>query len=97
MADDAVFCQACGQAVATPAPAVANPGRSDSGKVSALWWFFPIFFGVLGGALSYVAARDQNFKTARRMLILGIIMTPLVMLFAAATIMALASTTPATP
>jgi len=76
MADDAVFCQACGHAVGSPTQATASPPPASSGKVSAWWWFLPILFGFLGGAVSYVAARDSNRKTGRHMLILGVIMTP---------------------
>ena len=96
MADDAVFCQACGHSAAGPAQAAGGPSPASLGKVSVWWWLLPIFFAVLGGAVSYLAARDSNMKTAKRMLILGVVMTPidffLLLVFGAALITAI--TTP---
>ena len=78
MADDAVFCQACGHAVSSPAQGAVAPQAGSSGRVSPWWWLLPIFFAVLGGSISYVANRGQNWKMARWMLILGLIMTPVI-------------------
>lgn len=83
IADDAVYCQSCGHSVAGPVQATSGPRPEGSVKVSPLWWYLPIFFAVLGGAVSYLAARERNFKTARAMLMLGLVMSPVVYLLLA--------------
>ena len=76
IAEDAPFCQSCGQPTNVPAqPRGASYTRPTTG-VSPWWWLLPICFAVLGGAVSYLAARELNLKTAKRMLILGVVMTP---------------------
>ena len=94
MADDAVFCQACGHSNAAPAQAMGSVRTGGSSRANALWWLLPVFFGVLGGAVSYLAVRDQNLKIARWMLVLGAVLTPLLILIVPAAIVTIGTPAP---
>jgi len=53
-----------------------------------------VFFGVLGGAVSYLAVRDQNLKIARWMLVLGAVLTPFLILIVPAAIVTIGTPAP---
>ncbi len=59
--------------------------------MSKLWWLLPIFFTILGGVVAYVANRGTSPKTARHMLILGIVIIPLfiILVFASVAVVGL--------
>jgi uncharacterized membrane protein len=44
-------------------------------KPSKLWYLLPIFFGILGGIAGYLATRGEDRKFAKKLIIIGIIMT----------------------
>ncbi|GIU72102.1 MAG: hypothetical protein KatS3mg003_1581 [Candidatus Nitrosocaldaceae archaeon] len=44
-------------------------------KRSVLWYLLPIFLGIIGGAIGYFAIRHDDPTMAKRMLILGIIVS----------------------
>jgi predicted nucleic acid-binding Zn ribbon protein len=73
------FCPNCGKEIQADATFCSNCGhnlKQVAQKVSKLWWLLPIFFTIIGGILAYVANRERNSKTARTMLILGIVLVP---------------------
>ena len=51
-------------------------------KVTSTWWLLPILFSWLGGIIAYFCVRDRDRRMAKRMLIVGIILTviPLVVI-----------------
>ena len=49
-------------------------GTSRS-KPSRLWYLLPIFFGIVGGIATYLLVQDKDKKFARKLLIVGIILT----------------------
>jgi cobalamin biosynthesis protein CobD/CbiB len=42
-------------------------------KVAPWWWILPVVLTWLGGAIAFLALRKKNFKTARNMLIFGVV------------------------
>jgi uncharacterized Tic20 family protein len=40
--------------------------------VSGAWWLLPILLGWLGGFIAWIVNKDNDPKTARNMLIVGI-------------------------
>jgi H+/Cl- antiporter ClcA len=44
-------------------------------KLSKWWYLLPIFFGILGGIAAYLLLQDKDKKFAKRLIIIGIIMT----------------------
>jgi len=42
---------------------------------TALLYLVPIFFGILGGVLMYIAVKDTNMKMANNGVIVGVILT----------------------
>ena len=50
---------------------VAKPAE----PVSGWWWLIPFFLAWIGGLINYFVLKDRNRKTARNMLIFGIIWT----------------------
>jgi len=45
------------------------------GKVSKAWYLVPLFFGILGGIIGYFAVKSRDKKTAKNLLIFGILWT----------------------
>ena len=43
-------------------------------ELSAKWWLLPICLSIFGGVIAYLANRHRNSKTAKRQLLLGIIL-----------------------
>jgi hypothetical protein len=46
---------------------------SEVRRVSRLWYFVPIIFGILGGLASYFLVRDRDKKFASKLLMIGVI------------------------
>ncbi|RMF31786.1 MAG: hypothetical protein D6752_01455 [Candidatus Nitrosothermus koennekii] len=44
-------------------------------KRSVLWYLLPIFLGIIGGVIGYFAVRHDDPTMAKRMLIIGIIVS----------------------
>ena len=44
---------------------------------SKAWFLLPIFLGIIGGAIAWAAVRGRNPPRARKMLVLGAIITAL--------------------
>ncbi|RLF07455.1 MAG: hypothetical protein DRJ64_02965 [Thermoprotei archaeon] len=44
-------------------------------KVSKIYYLLPIFLGILGGIAGYLLVEDRDKKFAKRLIIIGIIMT----------------------
>jgi hypothetical protein len=42
-------------------------------RLSKIWYLIPLFFGTLGGILSYLLVRDNDRKFAKKLLMIGII------------------------
>jgi len=43
-------------------------------KPSRLWYLAPIFLGIIGGLVAYIAIKDEDKKMAKKMLIIGLVM-----------------------
>lgn len=43
--------------------------------VSGWWWLVPFFLAWIGGLIAYFALKNRNEKTAKNMLIFGIVWT----------------------
>jgi len=65
-------------------PAGAAPGWQQGGwsrpapaarPVNGAWWLLPILLGWLGGLIAWLVNRDADEKTARSMLIVGIVIS----------------------
>jgi uncharacterized membrane protein len=52
-------------------------------RVSVLWWLLPLFFGILGGIVAYFAVKKRNPKTAKKLLLFGVVMTIITVIVAA--------------
>ena len=48
------------------------PERTDT-QVSGFWWVVAIAFGIIGGVVAWAATRRQDPRTARNLLIAGVI------------------------
>lgn len=46
-----------------------------SESVSGWWWLLPIFMAWVGGLITYVVFKDRNARAAKKMLVLGIVMS----------------------
>ena len=49
-----------------------SPKRTDT-QISGFWWIVPIAFGIIGGLVAWAATRRQDPRTARNLLIAGVI------------------------
>lgn len=70
------FCSNCGGEIDIKAKICPKCGVEQPivpGKVSNWWYLVPIFFGIIGGLIAWIANRDRNPKKAFRFLIIGII------------------------
>jgi cytochrome bd-type quinol oxidase subunit 1 len=47
----------------------------ESGRPSGLWYLIPILFGILGGIAAYLMLKDRDKDFAKKLLIVGIVMT----------------------
>lgn len=63
-------------------------------EVSSIWYLVPLFFGLLGGIVAYVAIKDDDPDKASNCLALGIGITILGTLIMFAYVRALLSSTP---
>jgi MFS family permease len=74
---NAVFCANCGN----PVPAFVTPILPKSPPVktarhvSAAWWLLPLFLGVLGGLIAFLAVMKRNVRTGINLFLFGIIIT----------------------
>jgi hypothetical protein len=59
------------------APGVGIPRR----RVSGAWWLLPIFMGWLGGLIAWLVNKDIEPRTARAMLITGIVISLVLLVF----------------
>ena len=78
------FCSGCGTPVPVAYPAApyyTQPAFEPAAvaplykKVSGAWWLLPIFLGVLGGLIAFLAVIKRKPGMAIAMLILGIVLT----------------------
>lgn len=56
-------------------PPQAAPEPRQPNAVAGWWWAVAVIFAFVGGVVAYFANRDVDPKTARNMLIVGIVMT----------------------
>jgi len=54
---------------------MAEEFGSSQKKPSRLWYLLPIFFGIVGGIAAYLLVQDKDKKFARKLLIVGIVLT----------------------
>jgi hypothetical protein len=66
---DSIYCPKCGYQVKAAPPAV-----KPVIKVNAKSWLLPICLSIFGGIIAYLINRHANPKTARRQLLLGIVL-----------------------
>ena len=95
------FCGSCGTALAskyspcpkcgyvktkfTPPPQYSPQYSSQGIRPSSAWWLLPIFFGWVGGLISWVCIRERDPRMAKNNLILGIVLSviPLIIILIA--------------
>jgi len=70
------FCPNCGaeidiKAKICPKCGVEQPIIPE--RISRLWWLVPLFLGAIGGLVAWLVNRERNPKTAKRLLIFGIV------------------------
>ena len=53
-----------------------------STSVNGAWWIAPILFGIIGGVVAWVVNKNVDAKTARNMLITGVVINVLYLVFA---------------
>jgi hypothetical protein len=78
------FCDKCGaeQKRTLTLPQIRNQVRSqpqlkrtaNPAKPTDLWYALPIFLGILGGIIGYVAVKDEDEELAIRLLIVGVVL-----------------------
>jgi zinc ribbon protein len=63
-----------GRGIARPSrqQGAGSPERTDA-QVSGFWWIVPIAFGIIGGLVAWAATRRHDPRTARKLLIAGVI------------------------
>ena len=49
------------------------PPPVPSERISGWWWLLPFFLTWIGGLIAYIVIKDRNPKTARKMLIFGLV------------------------
>lgn len=64
MTEDDVLCNDC----------TKNYQKETGTDQSKLWYLAPIFLGIIGGLLMFVALRKENWKMAKNGLILSIVL-----------------------
>ncbi|MDA1003293.1 MAG: hypothetical protein O3B31_08090, partial [Chloroflexi bacterium] len=57
------------------APPPVERAPREANAVSSWWWAIAVIFAFVGGVVAYFANREADPKTARNMLIVGIVMT----------------------
>ena len=75
---DKRWCRNCGaeidvRAYVCPKCGVRTWQLPDIEPVSDWWYLVPIFFGIIGGLIAYVAAKDDDPYMAKNLLIVGIV------------------------
>ncbi len=74
------------------APSAAGSGASggvpatEPRRVNGAWWLLPIFIGLLGGLVAWAVNKDIDPRTARLMLVVGVISSVLGVLAYSATV-----------
>jgi len=68
---DSIFCPTCGYRFK---PVQPKPKIEPARKIDIKWWLLPILLSTFGGIIAYLANRHDNPKTARRQLLLGIVL-----------------------
>jgi hypothetical protein len=59
-----------------PLPAPFGEARAAPARpVSPAWWLLPILFGTIGGVIAWAATRQRDQRTARNMLVTGILLS----------------------
>lgn len=51
-----------------------QPAPPPNERISRWWWLLPIFLSWVGGLIDYLIFKDKNPRTAKKMLIVGIVM-----------------------
>jgi hypothetical protein len=66
-----------GQSQMPEVPTGEQASRSTPvrGSVHWAWWLLPIFFSLVGGLVAWLVNRESDPRTARAMLILGVVMS----------------------
>ena len=73
---DADICTQCGKLVIKKASQTSPEIYSGSeGRLSRAWYLLPIFFGIIGGVISYFVLKNKDSKLAKNCLWIGIIIT----------------------
>jgi hypothetical protein len=70
------FCTNCGAEIDIKAKICPKCGVEQPiipQKISKAWWVVPLFLGILGGIIAWLANKERNPKTARNLLIFGIV------------------------
>jgi len=70
-----IYCQPCADAIFVKPAERPVAERPVEGRVSGAWWLMPIFLTWLGGLIAWLVNKDTDPRTARNMLILGIVLT----------------------
>lgn len=50
-------------------------------KTSWIWYLLPILFSILGGIIGYFLLKDKDAKTAKNLIIVGLVVLVLELLF----------------
>jgi hypothetical protein len=66
-------CKYCGSELLSPDADICMKCGKIVEKPSKWWYLVPIFFGIIGGLVMYLALKDEDKKMAKKGLILGII------------------------
>jgi hypothetical protein len=70
------FCVNCGAEIDASAKICPRCGVEQPiipQKISKLWWILPLFFGLIGGLIAWLVNKERNPKTAKNILIFGIV------------------------
>jgi len=75
-------CPSCGKLLSPPGtmgveakPATINKPKPTYKKPSKLWYLLPIFLTWIGGIIGYLVIKDRDKEFAKRLLIVGLVLT----------------------
>jgi len=75
ISSDSIFCTKCGTKKYQQTTTIKNIVKNTPHKRTPFWYLLSIFFGIIGGIIAYVILKNTDSQKAKRVLVVGIILT----------------------